>query len=53
MSAEKVTAVQAIRRYFGNVTIPEMKALTLAERHELGQLAVAELGLEIQADVAQ
>jgi len=46
----KVTTVGAIKRLFTNppVTLAELKALSSAERHELGQLAAAQMGLIIE-----
>jgi hypothetical protein len=49
---EKVGNVAAIKRYFEadggkKVTMDEMKALTAADRDELGAACAAALGLEI------
>jgi hypothetical protein len=44
MAEEKITAVGAIKGYFGNVTMAEMRALTKTEREKLGTLAAKELG---------
>lgn len=39
----EITNVAAIKMFFGNVTMAEMKALSAEDRAELGTLARAEL----------
>ena len=43
-----MTAVKAIRAYFGDVTMDELKALTREERQELGALACEAMNVEFQ-----
>ena len=51
MDATKVvTTVGAIKAFFTEppVSVGELKKLTSAERHELGQLVAAQMGLTIE-----
>ena len=49
---EQITALRAIKEYFGNVTLVELKALSREDRRELGEGAAKELGKELVASVA-
>ena len=47
--AEELSNVAAIRRYFGNVDLLELKKVSKEDREELGQLCREELKKEKQS----
>lgn len=49
MDNNEISKVKAIRDFFGNVTMDEMKALTAADREELGSACAHALGKTLAA----
>lgn len=47
--AQRITAMKAIRDFFGHVTMDEMKALTKEDRAELAPACAQALGCELEA----
>ena len=48
-----MSAIKAIKAFFEDVTMEELKALTIDERAELGKLCCVELNVEFVPNTSQ